>query len=220
MVVGHDQCDAPCVSHLPPAGGAMIDANGPPEILRIMKRREEYPSGGVHIEAGIVPQPGSDLGLTAVHQTGNARHPPTVDLHWPEVDGAIAIPHFRTNPSPLLPPQGPQRLGKPWPAGRGPMDTLIDRPLRRQYVRVGRLTIGWRCLNDQHGSEAASQQRCTTPPDHRSRPRSRRTSSVRSGSLGCEISGCGWFRSIRSMSAVRVSAARSPTPAKPLGLDL
>jgi hypothetical protein len=35
--------------------------------------------------------------------------------------------------------------------------------------------------------------------------------------LGCEISGCGWFRSIRSMSAVRVSAARSPTPAKPLG---
>lgn len=120
----HDQRDAFCIARLSPARRTMIDPDRAPEILRVMECREKYPSGRVHIEAWIIAEPGFDLRIASADQPSDARNPPAVHLHRPQIDRAILIFHFRTNPSPLLPPPGPQCLLQPRSPSRRLMDAL------------------------------------------------------------------------------------------------
>jgi hypothetical protein len=100
-------CDTPGITSLTPIGGAMIDAYGFPVVASGSQAREEQPSRGLHIEAGIVDQPVPDGRCRSASQRRKLGNPGAVDLKWAEVMSAIGIQHFRTDPSGFLITQAP-----------------------------------------------------------------------------------------------------------------
>lgn len=98
---------------LPPSRRAMIDAYGFPIIACGSQGRDEQPSRGLHIEAGIVDQPVPNGTFRPASQRRKLRNPRAVDLKWAEVMSAIRIEHLRTDPSCFLIAQSPECFFKP-----------------------------------------------------------------------------------------------------------
>lgn len=107
----------------------MIDANRLPIVAGEGESRQEYPPGGVHIEAGIVRQPSTDISSGTARDRCQLRYPPAVDLEWTEIVAAVAVPYLRSDPPTFLITQTPQGLFEPPATGGRPSDASRDDPL-------------------------------------------------------------------------------------------
>ena len=107
------------VSTLPPAGRAVVDADRFPKVAGRCQAGEEYPTGRLYVETGILLQPMADVALRSPGNRSKPRYPPAIHLQWSEIVAAIAVGDLGTDPAAFLIPQSPERLFQPSaPAGR------------------------------------------------------------------------------------------------------
>ncbi|EJL27819.1 hypothetical protein PMI02_02704 [Novosphingobium sp. AP12] len=121
--------NAPRVAPLSPERRTVIDADGLQVVAARSQPREKNPPGRLHVETGILLQPGADLTMRSVCHLRQLRDPGTVHLERPQVFSAVRGCDPRPDPSGLLVAQSPERLLKPRAARRRLANASSDQGL-------------------------------------------------------------------------------------------